>query len=152
MDYDVVVVDCPPTLHNDQLAAVIEVSDFVVVPTEPEGLPVTSVIKTVQEVLQPSGVPFRVLINKLVPQSSDTEVRTALQQLQIPVFATSVRQYKAHATAPVAGRVVTQFGNADIKAKSDWVEVAMELFALFDKASNSPAVDLRDPATSSRGQ
>ena len=61
-EYDVVIVDTPGSLEStDVLRAVIEASDYVILPTEPAGLSVAPLIKTIQRLVVPSGKPYRVL-------------------------------------------------------------------------------------------
>src|SRR3954454_1310145 len=64
--YDVVIVDTPGSLEGRQiLSTVLSNSDYVIVPTEPAPLAVAPMIRTVRSVIEPSGDPYRVLVNKV---------------------------------------------------------------------------------------
>jgi len=134
-EYDVVLVDTPGSLEgHDVLTAVLSASDFVILPTEPAALAVMPLLRSVRDVVDPHGVPYRVLLN-LVDPSSSTEVEEARQLLDtagVPTFITAVREYKAHKRAPLDGLVITQYSGRDRyagKAVDDYRRVALELFA-----------------------
>src|SRR4051812_43330321 len=62
--YDVVFVDTPGTLEgHDVLNAVLTASDFLILPTEPAALAVMPLQRSVREMVDPHGVPYRVLLN-----------------------------------------------------------------------------------------
>ena len=132
--YDVVIVDTPGSLESsDVLRAVIEASDYVILPTEPAGLSVAPLINTIQRLVVPSGRPYRVLLSKVDPRSlgSAADARQLLQQRAIPTFNVSVRHYAAHRDAPTAGEVVTQYSGDRYSSQAidDYRRVALELFA-----------------------
>ncbi len=134
-EYDVVLVDTPGSLEgHDVLTAVLSASDFVILPTEPAALAVMPLLRSVRDVVDPHGVPYRVLLNLVDPRSS-TEIDEARQLLNtagVPTFTTAVREYKAHKRAPLDGLVVTQYSGRDRyagKAVDDYRRVALELLA-----------------------
>jgi chromosome partitioning protein len=133
-DYDLVIVDTPGSLEaTDVLRAVVEASDYVLLPTEPAGLSVAPLIKTIQQLVIPSGKPYRVLLNKVDPRRMGIaeEARQMLLRKDIPTFYVSVRKYVAHEDAPAAGEVVTQYSGDRYSAQAidDYRRVALELFA-----------------------
>ena len=141
-EYDVVIVDTPGSLEStDVLRAVIEASDYVILPTEPAGLSVAPLIKTIQRLVVPSGKPYRVLLNKVDPRSLTTaeEARQMLLRKNVPTFNVSVRHYVAHRDAPTAGEVVTQYSGDRHSAQAidDYRRVALELFAEWSRATDT---------------
>ncbi len=141
-EYDVVIVDTPGSLEStDVLRAVIEASDYVILPTEPAGLSVAPLIKTIQRLVVPSGKPYRVLLNKVDPRSLTTaeEARQMLLRKDVPTFNVSVRHYVAHRDAPTAGEVVTQYSGDRHSAQAidDYRRVALELFAEWSRATDT---------------
>jgi len=141
-EYDVVIVDTPGSLEStDVLRAVIEASDYVILPTEPAGLSVAPLIKTIQRLVVPSGKPYRVLLNKVDPRSLTTaeEARQMLLRKDVPTFDVSVRHYVAHRDAPTAGEVVTQYSGDRHSAQAidDYRRVALELFAEWSRATDT---------------
>lgn len=75
------------------LRAVIEASDYVVLRSEPAGLCRAPLIKTIQQLIAPSGRPYRVLINEVDPRSLNTaeEARHVLFLKDGSSFTVSVR-------------------------------------------------------------
>ena len=66
LPYDLIIVDTPGSLEKTGvLKEVVKQSDFVILPSEPEALSFQPLLQTVETVIRPSGVDFRVLLNKL---------------------------------------------------------------------------------------
>jgi len=138
LEYDVVLVDTPGSLEGkDVLATVLTASDFVILPTEPSPLSFAPLIATINEVVLPSKVAYRVVLNKVDPrvpvELADAEA--LLDGAGLLRFKSSIRDYKIHKMAPVEGRVVTQYADGDsriaAKAREDYHRVALELTSLW---------------------
>jgi chromosome partitioning protein len=133
-DYDVVFVDTPGSLEGrDILRTVLASSDYVVIPTEPAPLSVEPLIRTVRSLIAPSGVPYRVLVNKVdgrAPGMRD-DAFAMLDAEGIHHFRASTRLLSAHSYAPAQGLVVTQYpkDRYSIEAASEYRAVALEMFA-----------------------
>ncbi len=74
-NYDVVVVDTPPALNSDALAAVVPVADYVVLPTPPAPMDLTALIETVRAAVMPCKVAHRVLLTRVDPRSLNEALR-----------------------------------------------------------------------------
>ncbi len=132
--YDVVIVDTPGSLEGRQiLSTVLDNSDYVIVPTEPAPLAVQPLIRTVRKVIVPSGVPYRVLVNKVDgrAQGMRDDAFAMLEAQGIRHFRASTRLLSAHAYAPAQGIVVTQYSRDrySIEAAGEYRAVALEMFA-----------------------
>jgi len=147
LPYDVVLVDTPGSLEGrDVLATVLTESDFVILPTEPSPLAFAPLIETVNQVVLPSRVPYRVLLNKVDPrvpvELSDAEA--LLDGAGLARFSAAIRDYKIHRMAPVEGKVVTQYADGDsriaAKAREDYRRVALELTSLWANTTDRTPV------------
>lgn len=132
--YGVVVVDTPGSLEGrDVLSTVLASSDYVVIPTEPAPLAVAPLITTVQNVVMPSGVPYRVLLNKVDGRATGmrNDAFAMLDAQGIARFRASCRELRAHVYASAGGQVVTQYAKDrySIEAASEYRAVALEMFA-----------------------
>ena len=132
--YEVVIVDTPGSLEGRSiLTTVLKNSDYVIVPTEPAPLAVQPLIRTVKTVIAPSGVPYRVLVNKVDGRAAGArdDAMAMLDAQGIARFRASTRQLSAHTQAPAAGLVVTQYARDrySIEAASEYRAVALEMFA-----------------------
>lgn len=128
--YDLVVVDTPPALRSEALAAVVGIADYLVLPTPPAAMDLTVLIDTVRQAVIHTGTPHRVLLTKVDTRSlgEALEAQKTLLQLGIPVFNTCIRTYKAHERAALEGVAITQWrGRNAREAASDYRRVADEL-------------------------
>jgi len=125
-DYDVVIVDTPPALTSNALKAVVSASDYILLPTLPAPMDLSSVMTPA------SGLEnnYRVLLVRVDPRSV-TEAKSVLQALRaagVPIFKTFIRQYKAHERAALDGVPITQWrGPFQDQAQGDYKRVVKEL-------------------------
>ncbi|MEO0843247.1 MAG: ParA family protein [Cyanobacteria bacterium J06643_5] len=128
--YDLVVVDTPPALHSQALAAVVTNADYLVLPTPPAPMDLAALIDTVKEAVTPVGTPHRVLLTKVDTRSlrEALEAQNTLLNLGIPACNAFIRIYKAHERAALDGVAITQWrGKNAREAESDYRRVADEL-------------------------
>jgi chromosome partitioning protein len=128
--YELVVVDTPPALRSEALKAVVEVADYLILPTQPAPMDLTALIETVRQALAPAKVPHRVLLTKVDPRSLNDalDAQKSLMDAGIPVFNAFIRAYKAHERAPLEGLPITQAKGKNTKeAASDYQRVVDEL-------------------------
>jgi len=139
LPYDVIFVDTPGNLTDTHiLGTVLDVSDFVVVPVNPEPLSVTPTRKTVTTLIEPRGLPYRVLLSKIDMREKGQleDWQAIVDGLGYPRFKQHIRKYKQHSDAPVTGDVVTQYRDTRETANAifDYTMVALELTALWAHA------------------
>jgi chromosome partitioning protein len=134
LPYEFVFVDTPGSLSDTAvLSTVLEAADFAIVPTEPEALCVPPMVRTIKSVVEPKGVPFRVLLSKVdmrvAGQLEDAEA--LLDEMELPRFRRAIRKYKVHADAPMSGAVATTYQESrqTYKAIDDYRAVSLELMA-----------------------
>lgn len=128
--YDLVVVDTPPALHSEALAAVIAIADYLVLPTPPAPMDLAVLIETVREAVTPKGIAHRVLLTKVDSRSlgEALEAQNTLLELGIPACHAFVRAYKAHERAALDGVPITHWrGKNAREAEADYRRVANEL-------------------------
>ncbi|MGC5173343.1 AAA family ATPase [Microbacterium sp. DT81.1] len=110
-EYDFVFVDTPGSLEDTPiLEAVLDAADFVVVPLTPEPLTVDPTMRTLSRLIEPRHLRHAVLLNRI-----DTRAFRQLStwrvlldtKFGVPRFDTYLRQYKAHADAPLLRELVT---------------------------------------------
>jgi chromosome partitioning protein len=129
-DYDLIVIDTPPALNSEALAAVIPVADYLLLPTPPAPMDIAALVQTVKTAVQPSGVTHRVLLTKVDSRSlkEAQEAQSMLNALEIPAFQAFVRSYKAHERAAIDGVAITQWKGPNAQeAKADYYRVAAEI-------------------------
>lgn len=139
LPYDVIFVDTPGNLEGTEiLTAVLDVADFVIVPVNPEPMTVAPTRRTITQLIEPRGVPYRVLLSKIdMREAGQLEDWTSIiDQLGYPRFKQHIRKYKLHSDAPVSGDVVTQYADTRLASNAifDYTTVALELTALWAHA------------------
>jgi chromosome partitioning protein len=137
LPYDVVFVDTPGNLTDTAiLGAVLDVSDFAIVPMVPEALAVDPTRNTISKLIEPRGVPYRVLLGKVdmrVPNLLEDWVNLVDVSLKLPRFKQHIRQYKSISDSPLTGDVVTQYPDTRQTANAiyDYNAVALELTSIW---------------------
>jgi chromosome partitioning protein len=133
LEYDYVLIDTPGSLEDTVvLDAVLDVSDFVILPLNPEPLNVPAFRRTVKEHINPRGLDYRVLLSKIERnrhgQLEDWE-QLVDGGLHMPRFEGHIRKSASTADSPLAGKVVTQFTDtrANQAAIFDYTRVSHEL-------------------------
>ena len=111
LEYDFVLVDTPGSLEDTEiLEAVLDAADFVVVPLTPEPLAVEPTMRTITRLIEPRHLRHSVLLNRIdgrIPNQLATWRELLDTTLGVPRFDAYLRQYKAHADAPILGQLVT---------------------------------------------
>ncbi|NET08675.1 MAG: ParA family protein [Merismopedia sp. SIO2A8] len=129
-NYQVIVIDTPPHLNSKTLATIVPVSDYLILPTPAAPMDLAALIETVKTLVKPTSITYRVLLTRVDPRSTGVamEAQETLRTLDIPVFSTFIRAYKAHEQAALEGVAITQWkGKHARAAQSDYRLVADEL-------------------------
>jgi chromosome partitioning protein len=128
--YALVVVDTPPALRSEALAAIVSSADYLVLPTPPAPMDLAVLIETVREAVRPIGVAHRVLLTRVDTRSlkEALEAQKTLMDVGIPTCNAFVRTYKAHERAALEGVSITNWrGKNAQEAEADYRRVADEL-------------------------
>ncbi len=129
-DYDLVVVDTPPSRKSEALKAVIDKVDYLVMPTKPASLDIQALIHTVKTLVSPAQVTHRVLLTIVDPRSlgDALDAQSSFMEAGIPVFSSFIRAYKIYERIPDDGVSIIQAKgkNAGVAA-SDYKKLADEL-------------------------
>lgn len=128
--YEFAVVDTPPALRSEALAAVIAIADYLVLPTPPAPMDLAVLVETVGKGIAPLGKTYRVLLTRVDSrrQREALEAQNTLRELGIPAFQAFIRAYKAHEQAALEGIPISQWrGENAHEAKADYSRVAEEL-------------------------
>jgi chromosome partitioning protein len=131
--YQEVFVDTPGSLEDEAiLQAALDEADDVVVPMPPEPLSYDPTARTVERVIAPRGLPYRVVVNNWDPRDGTTDLQQTAQYISRrgwPMCNTVIRRYKIHTRASADGLVVTQYpkNRVAMEAREDFFRLALEL-------------------------
>ncbi|WP_008310927.1 ParA family protein [Leptolyngbya sp. PCC 6406] len=128
--YGVIVVDTPPALDSESLAAVIPVANYLLLPTPPAPMDLTALIHTIKTAVQPAAIAHRVVLTRVDSRRLQEahEAQLTLASLNIPTCKGVIRAYKAHERAVLEGVPITQRQGASARgAQADYRQVAAEV-------------------------
>lgn len=135
LDFDYVVIDCPPS--RTEAAGALDEADMVIVPFVSSFLETRAVMQTAREVFGLGGTTSDrkyAILFVLVDRSQRTEAehaRAALDGVGAPMFVTEVRRYKAVSKAQRAGVPIVEPEAAERWDKAD--EAARDACAVRDE-------------------
>ena len=128
-----VFIDTPGSLQDENLLLeALKYAHDVIVPIPPEGLAFDPTARTISQVIEPTGLPFTVVINNWDPRDGKIDRDETIEYIDAqgwPRAATVIRRYKVHTRASVEGKVVTQYdtNRASLQAREDFYRLAIEL-------------------------
>ena len=128
-----VFIDTPGSLQDENLLLeALKYAHDVIVPIPPEGLAFDPTARTISQVIEPTGLPFTVVINNWDPRDGKIDRDETIEYIDAqgwPRATTVIRRYKVHTRASVEGKVVTQYdtNRASLQAREDFYRLAIEL-------------------------
>lgn len=128
-----VFIDTPGSLQDENLLLeALKYADDVIVPMPPEALAFDPTARTISKVVEPSGLPFRVVINNWDPRDGTVDLDQTREYIEAkawPSTKTVIRRYKVHTRAAAEGQVVTQYpkNRVAMEAREDFFRLALEL-------------------------
>jgi ATPases involved in chromosome partitioning len=131
--YQHIFVDTPGSLQEEHiLIAALETADDVIVPILPEGLSFDPTARTIEQVVKPRGIPYRVVVNAWDPRDGTADLHDTQAYIDArgwPRANVTVRRYKVHTRAGLEGTVVTQYpkNRTSMEAREDFFRLALEL-------------------------
>lgn len=119
-DYRHVVIDTQARPSRDDLEALAEGCDVLVIPTSPDALALDALNLTVGELRALGAERFRILLTMVPPRPSrdGDDARAMLAEAGLPVMAAGVRRLVAFQKAALAGVTVSDV--ADPRARLGW--------------------------------
>ncbi|MEU9796698.1 hypothetical protein AB0E27_40210 [Streptomyces sparsogenes] len=127
-----VFIDTPGSLQDENLLLeALKYPHDVLVPMPPEGLAFDPTARTIQKVIEPTGLPFRVVIDNWDPRDGTADLTESQEYVDAqgwPQAQTVIRRYKVDTRASVEGRVVTQYpkNRVAMEAREDFFRLALE--------------------------
>lgn len=118
-DYEHVVIDTQARPEQEDLRALADGCDLLVIPTSPDALGIDALLQTL-EALKPLGARYRILLTLIPPKPSrdGEEARTLLRSAGLPLFTNSIRRLIAFQKAALAG--VPVYAVDDPRARIGW--------------------------------
>lgn len=120
--YENVVIDTPARPSRDDLRALADGCDLLVIPTTPDALSLSALLLTVEELKAIGADRFKVLLTIIPPAPSKAgdDAREMLASAGLPVFKTGIRRFVAFQKAALEGVTVDQV--KDDRAAEAWAD------------------------------
>jgi chromosome partitioning protein len=128
-DYEHIILDTAARPEGDELEALVEGCDLLILPTTPDALAIDALLQTV-DLFQKTGGDYRVLLTMVHPPPVKTAdmARQALQEAGLKLFDSEIRRYIAYEKASLMGVPVYKTGDRKGKiAWSDYEKVGKEI-------------------------
>jgi len=121
-DYEHTIIDTEAHPSEDDLRALIEGCDLLVIPTTPDGLSLHALMQTVGALDRLGADSYRVLLTIVPPRPSHDgdEAREMLRARRLPLFKSAIRRRVAFQKAVLAG--VPVYDVADARAAEAWAD------------------------------
>lgn len=118
----------------EALRAVLDVADDIIVPMETEPLSFDPTARTINKVIKPRGLPYKVVINNWDPRDGVSDLNQTREFVKANgwnLASTVIRHYKLHARASADGQVVTEYpaNRVALQAREDFYKLALEIIA-----------------------
>jgi len=136
LPYDVIIVDTPGSFADEpMLAAVLDVTDFAILPLNADPMTVPPLLHTLRKLILPRGIDYRVLLNNVdtrVQGEDEYLIDLCDEKLKLPRFDVLVTRRKAVSTSVIQGTVVTDYpdNRAHRHSISDYTTLKNEVLAI----------------------
>ena len=119
-NYEHVIIDTAARPEEDDLKALADGCDLLVIPTTPDAMALDALMLTVKVLQDIGNNSYRVLLTIIPPRPSrdGEEARSSLQQRTVPLFEAGIRRLVAFQKAALAG--VPVFAVRDPRAHLAW--------------------------------
>ncbi len=125
-----IVFDTPARPNQDDLEALVDGCDLLIIPTTPDILSIDATLETVNLLNALKCIHYRILLTKVppAPRKTGEQAREALSDL--PLFERSIRQYAAYEKAALEGVLVHQVKDKNARiAWRDFEELGREILS-----------------------
>jgi len=141
---DIILIDSPPHMQTETKTAV-RVADMVILPMQPTPADLWATEATV-ELVEKERVPYRILLNRVIPNTTLTESITA----NLPnILGAALGNRVSYAAAMLQGKCVTETSPGSVAAQevvSLRREMTSLLFAPISKAPAPKKAGKKEPA------
>ncbi|BCM94532.1 hypothetical protein IAD21_06439 (plasmid) [Abditibacteriota bacterium] len=132
-DYEHIVIDTQARPSREDLEALADGCDLLILPSTPDALALDALLMTVEALHELGADKYRILLTMIPPKPSrdGEEAQSTLREADLPVFDTMIRRQIAFQKAALAGVIVSKA--ADPRALTGWQlyqDIAEEIYAL----------------------
>ncbi|MGB5770843.1 MAG: ParA family protein [Crocosphaera sp.] len=121
-NYDHILIDTQARPEQEDLKALADGCDLLIIPSTPDALALDAMMLTVDALKQLGSDRYKILLTVIPPKPSrdGEEARAMLTKAGLPLFKTGIRRLVAFQKAALAGVPVAQVN--DPRAKQAWAD------------------------------
>jgi chromosome partitioning protein len=130
--FEHVVIDSGQHPDLDDLKAMVDEGDLLIIPSAPSQLEIDGMGQTIEALSKIESAAYRVLLTKVAPHAAAwaSEVRELLKGIHAPMFEVEIPLLKAFEKAAAEGKTVDQVDDRNAaRAWAAYEAVGKELFA-----------------------
>lgn len=118
-----IVIDTKARPEDEDLEAIVDNCDQLIIPCTPDALSLDAMIKTVKSLKVLKSNQFRILLTKIPPPPSKEglEARELLEDAGLPVMKSEIRLYVVYRKAAKEGKAIYEV-SSDRKSKIAWAD------------------------------
>ncbi|MBW4695865.1 MAG: ParA family protein [Lyngbya sp. HA4199-MV5] len=126
-NFEHIVFDTPARPNQEDLEALVDGCDLLIIPTTPDILSIDATLETVDLLETLKCDRYRILLT-IVPAGRKTGEQTRDALAELPLFKQSIRQYAAYEKAALAGLLVYEVKDRNARiAWSDYQRLGKEI-------------------------
>lgn len=129
-NYEHIVIDTQARPEQEDLEALVEGCDLLILPTTPDALSLDALMQTVDVLKSLGANQYRILITRVPskPRRDGEEAREMLTEAGLPLFKGHIRDAVAFQKAALSGVLVNQVADSRAKmAGRDYQQIAQEV-------------------------
>lgn len=130
--YTYFLIDCPPSVHSEQMQQALRVADLAIIPIQPSPLDLWATVHVEKEVTlarkENPELKARLLINQFESRTQLSQImRRALEELTIPAAESQIKRRVAYRNSLLEGRTVHDIGYKGKSASKEIFELVREM-------------------------
>jgi len=130
-NYEHIVIDTQARPEAEDLEALVEGCDLLILPSTPDALALDALMLTVATLKQLKSSHYKVLLTIIppFPSTDGHEARKMLNEAGLPIFKTGVRRFSVYKKAALQGIDIARVKDSKSKVGwSDYIAVGKEIF------------------------
>ena len=127
-----VLIDCPPSVHSEQMQQALRIADIALVPIQPSPVDIWATVHVETEVEQAlqhnPRLKALLVVNQLEPRTRLSKmIHRALAELSLPVAESAIHRRVVYRSSFLDGRTVHQVGRRGEVASAEIHDLANEI-------------------------
>jgi len=120
--YDHIIIDTQARPEEDDLKALADGCDLLILPTTPDALALDALMLTVKTLNSLGSDLYKILLTIIppFPSKDGEEARKMIKSANLPIFEGGIRRYSAYQKAALGG--IPVFETGDPKSKIAWAD------------------------------